>query len=78
MGLDFVGVSASFFDDFDDASFVEFCEDILDGAFGDSDEPCEVADAESGIATETDEDVSVVGEEGPRGVCRGIFLFRCH
>lgn len=45
--------------------FFKFCEDVLDGAFGDSHLECYFAEGNGGILRQHDEDVGMVGEECP-------------
>lgn len=64
-GVDAVVVAAAFAARLDVAGFHEVSDDALGGPFGDTHAFCDVADAQVGFSGNGEQDVCVVGEEGP-------------
>lgn len=58
----------------ENASGLEFGDNLVNGAFGDANGGGDVAQAHVGISSQTDEDVSVIGEESPM-MCWGVGIF---
>ena len=77
LGVECVVVSAAGFGGCEDAGGGEFGDDFLDGTFGDADAGGDVAEAGVRVEGEADQDVGVVGEEGPAGVGRVGGGLRC-
>jgi hypothetical protein len=65
IGVDLITVTASLAVAGDGAGLLEVLDDVLDGAFGDADAGGDVAEAGIRVFGEADENVGVVGKEGP-------------
>lgn len=62
---------------FDEAARFKILDDPLDGSFGNTDGQCDFAEHHLRVIVQHDQNVSVVGEEGPAvggGVCRVGFF----
>jgi hypothetical protein len=67
VGVDSVVVSSSLSLAVDVAGFDEVGEDALGGSFGDSDSFGDVPQPDVGVLGDSEQDLCVVGEEGPGG-----------
>ena len=64
-GMDAVVVAAAFSACLDVAGFHEVSNDALSGSFGNAHAFCDVANTQVGFSGNGEQDVRVVGEEGP-------------
>ena len=72
--VDLVSVSAAFLDPHEKALGNEVGDDLLRGPLADADAPCDLADADRGVASDAEEHVAVVRQDEP-GRTRGLSLY---
>ena len=72
VAIDEIAVAPAFADSGDVAAGFEIVDDLECRAFGDTDEFGDVANAEVGRAGHSEQDVSVIRQEGPRPACCGV------
>ena len=64
-GFDLIAILATDACSLQNVGFLEFCEDMLYGSFGNSDLSCNFAEGDGGVLRQHHKYVGVVGEERP-------------